>query len=350
MKTIILFIGIFCVIATLLPFIPSDQWWIRMFDFPIFQISILTAITLSAAFIYFSMNNIRDLLLLILLSASLIYQGFLIFPYTPLAKKQVLWSDGEDKNALISLLACNVYMDNKESSKILEVIKEYDPDIIILMETNERWRSEMSILRAAYPYYVEEPLENTYGMLLYSRLQLINPSVKYIIKPGIPSIHTRVTLPSGELIQLYAIHPEPPSPTETQRSTERDGELLLIGEMAAKDSLPVIVIGDLNDVSWSHSTRLFQKISHLLDPREGRGFYNTFNANYSLLRWPLDYVFSSDAFKLVRMERLPYVNSDHFPTCTQLSLEPKAKQQQKEPKASLREKKKAEKTIKKAKQ
>lgn len=350
MEKVILFIGIFCIIATLLPFIPSDQWWIRMFDFPHFQIFILTAIILLTAFIYFPVNKSRELLFLILLSATLIYQIIVIFPYTPLANKQVLSSDGGDKNAMISLLGFNVYMNNKESNKILALIDKYNPDIIVLMETNERWRSEMSILREKYPYYVEEPLENAYGMLLYSRLQLIEPKVKYIIKQGIPSIHTRVVLPSGKLVQLYAIHPEPPSPTETQRSTERDGELLLIGKMAAKDSLPVIVIGDLNDVSWSHSTKLFQNISHLLDPRVGRGFYNTFNANYFLLRWPLDYVFSSDDFKLVRMELLPHVNSDHFPTYTKLSLEPEAEQQQKEPKASPREKKQAEEDIKKAKQ
>jgi endonuclease/exonuclease/phosphatase (EEP) superfamily protein YafD len=77
--------------------------------------------------------------------------------------------------------------------------------------------------------------------------------------------------------------------------------------------VPVIVAGDLNDVAWSRTTHLFQRTGGLLDPRVGRGFFNTFDTRSRLTRVPLDHVFASRHFLLVELRRLPDIGSDHFP-------------------------------------
>ena len=127
------------------------------------------------------------------------------------------------------------------------------------------------------------------------------------------------------------MHPKPPVPTEDDDSRKRDAEIVLVGREVKKSTYPVIVAGDFNDVAWSRTTLLFQEVSGLLDPRIGRGFYNTFHAKYKLLRWPLDHVFHSNHFKLVKLERLPHINSDHFPMGAILSFEPENEYEQKEP-------------------
>ncbi|MDU6054697.1 MAG: endonuclease/exonuclease/phosphatase family protein, partial [Acinetobacter junii] len=177
---------------------------------------------------------------------------------------------------------------------------------------------------------VPVPLDNLYGMHLYSRLPLHDTEVKFILSDEIPSIHASVTLRSGIQVQLYCLHPKPPSPTEAKDSTLRDAELLIIGDRIKDLDESCIVMGDLNDVAWSRTTRLFQRISGLLDPRVGRYFMNTFHADYRLLRWSLDHIFHSTDFGLVEMKRLSHIGSDHFPIYVVLQTGRIFEQQQQE--------------------
>jgi endonuclease/exonuclease/phosphatase (EEP) superfamily protein YafD len=126
---------------------------------------------------------------------------------------------------------------------------------------------------------------------------------------------------------------------------ERDAELLLVGKRVHGAALPVIVCGDLNDVAWSRTTRLFQKTSRLLDPRKGRGLFSTFHARTPGFRFPLDHIFHSDDLRLVEMRRLPYVGSDHFPVYAALSYEPAARDEQEAPAADRADKQEASETI-----
>ena len=56
--------------------------------------------------------------------------------------------------------------------------------------------------------------------------------------------------------------------------------LIAVARSIAETAQPVVVTGDLNDVAWSATTRLFRKISGLFDPRVGRDMFNTFHADY----------------------------------------------------------------------
>ena len=295
--------------------IPRDEWWIRGADFPRLQILVLGFI----AFILFLLVdhpwNWLNQLLFVGLMAALAYQLKMVLPYTFIWKKQVkqVKQDQLDPQRQISLVVSNVLTTNTKYHLLIEQIQIHQPDLVLTLETDQNWQNALSVIEADYPYRVPVPLDNLYGMHLYSKLELSETEVKFILSDEIPSIHTTVILRSGQAVQLYCLHPKPPSPTEAKDSTLRDAELLIVGDQIKDLDESCIVMGDLNDVAWSRTTRLFQRISGLLDPRVGRHYVNTFHADYPFFRWSLDHVFHSTDFALVHMERLPHVGSDHFP-------------------------------------
>lgn len=312
------FIQIMAIVVIWLSFwslIPRDEWWIRGADFPRLQILVLGFI----AFVLFLLVDhpwtAFNQLLFVGLIAALAYQLKMVLPYTFVWKKQVkqVKQDQLDPDRQISLIVSNVLTTNTKYHLLIEQIQTHQPDLVLTLETDQAWQDALAVIEPDYPYRVPVPLDNLYGMHLYSKLELSETEVKFILSDEIPSIHTKVMLRSGQPVQLYCLHPKPPSPTEAKDSTLRDAELLIVGDQIKDLNESCIVMGDLNDVAWSRTTRLFQRISGLLDPRVGRRYVNTFHADYPLLRWSLDHVFHSTDFALVHMERLKHVGSDHFP-------------------------------------
>ncbi|WP_420153010.1 endonuclease/exonuclease/phosphatase family protein [Siphonobacter sp.] len=316
------------VLFSLIPLIRSDHWTFRVFEYPRSQKFVLTLLLIVLWAFWGETSQPLTWITLGVLGLNLIYLFYQLFPYTFLARKQLLSQRETNPDRSLSLLISNVYQYNRVSEKLLRLIDRMEPDIVLLAETDQWWAEQMRPLHESYPHRVLKPIDNTYGMLLYSRLKLTDASVKFLVEEDIPSIHAKVWLRSDEPIQLYCLHPTPPVPQENPRSTERDKEILMVGREAKQSDIPVIVAGDMNDVAWSYTTDLFLKTSGLLDPRRGRGFYSTFHAKIPFLRFPLDHVFCSSDFKLLQLQRLPSIESDHFPMFIKLAYNPKAEQEQ----------------------
>ncbi|MEX1057181.1 MAG: endonuclease/exonuclease/phosphatase family protein, partial [Natronospirillum sp.] len=192
------------------------------------------------------------------------------------------------------------------------------------------WQQQLDpTLSLVMPHAVRCAQDNLYGMHVYSRLPLNDIEVTYLVEDNVPSIHAGIRLRSGDCVRAHFLHPAPPSPTENDESSQRDAELVIVARRVALErNLPVIVSGDLNDVAWSATTQLFIKVSGLLDPRIGRGMFNTYHAKIPFLRWPLDHLFHSEHFTLHRIDRLALPGSDHFALYTELYLNPARRDEQ----------------------
>lgn len=328
---VIYIIGFLAILLTLLPFLRYSAWWIRIGDFPRLQIAVMLLLSVIAIFMAADPLESNQIIFIAALLLCAGYQLYRILPFLPGYPRQVEKIEEFSPDQTIKLLILNVFIENRATDRFLRLVEQINPDVILLAEPDEHWVREIAELEKEYTFTVKYPLDNAYGMAFYSRLELINPQLQFIIEEDIPSIHTGMRLASGDLIDFYCLHPRPPIPPENSRSTERDAELVIVGKLISESDAPTIVAGDLNDVAWSHTTKLFRKISGLLDPRIGRGLYSSFHADYPFLRFPLDHVFHTKHFRLTKLRRLPHIGSDHYPIFIALSYEKTAELTQEEP-------------------
>jgi endonuclease/exonuclease/phosphatase (EEP) superfamily protein YafD len=327
LEALLLSIAIALAAGTALPLLRHDRWWVRMFDFPRLQVAAASALVLLALAWRPSHGAVFWLALVAALATLVVQLGY-VLPYTRLWRRET--QDAEGGHPTLTLLMANVLMDNRRVAPLLAFIREQRPDMIVLDEPDAWWEQALRDLEHDFPHTMKEPRPNTYGMLLYSRLPFVHQERRYLVESEVPSFHVCVQV-GGRDVRLHFVHPKPPYPREARSTAGRDAELVMVGKLAAREPGPTIVAGDLNDVAWSHTTRLFQRISRTLDPRRGRGNFNTFHARWWFMRWPLDHLFHSEHFRLVRLHRGPSFGSDHFPIVVALELDPAARHEQEPP-------------------
>ena len=316
-RIILLTLSGLLVLITVLPLWETDRWWVRLWDFPRLQVAALLIIFIVVlAWIGPRKGRVFWTAMGALLG-SLAWQATHFIAYFPPWPKQVASADECLVSRSIELLNANVLLHNHRYGELIALIERTDPDVVLLLETGLDWERAVQPLHTRYPYRIGEPVPNSYGMILLSRLPL-EGVVLHRIQPAVPSIRAKLRLTDGQIVDLHAVHPEPPVIGDD--SGERDAELVGVGREVRASGRAAIVIGDLNDVAWSRTSRLFLDVSGMRDPRIGRGLYPTFNAKYPLLRWPLDHMFVTPHFGLQQLDRLDAIGSDHFPILYRVCL------------------------------
>lgn len=303
------------ILGTLASSLRDTNWWIKVCDVGRAHLASVIFLLITFALLFLPLSSYWVLGILFTLIFSLVYHLKIISPFFPFSKKELLETTRTDQK--ISILSVNVRLKNKKYQNLINLIEEIDPDIFLLTEVDQSWVDAINKLCTKFQYTILNPLNNTYGIALYSKLELENSEVKYMVEKDIPSIHTTVKF-KNQSIQLLGLHPRPPAPwTQPEK---KDIELIMVAGLSNINSKPTIVTGDLNDVGWSKITLNFKQISGLLDPRIGRGFFNTYNALIPVFQFPVDHFFVSNHFKLITIKKLKAIGSDHYPVLLEVNL------------------------------
>lgn len=311
MGTTLFIASILVILLSVLPFVPNQHWVYRVPDFLKLQLFFLKLLIIPLDILYW--EEILGFYFLVgALIALLLYHAFILMRYTKFWRKEKKVA-AKHSSEIIKIISCNIYQFNTEYERFIDLIKREKPHIFLTMESNSDWEKAMRTLEEDYPTQHKVTLENTYGMHFYSRLPIRKIQTHYFVADDLPSIEAEVETEDGYRFVFFGVHPPPPSPTEEATSKERDGDLLSVAKRVREYKMPVVVIGDFNNVAWAKTSILFKNTSQLIDARIGRGILSTFHAKYWFFRVPLDLLFHSPSVFIEELNIAENVGSDHFP-------------------------------------
>ncbi len=210
----------------------------------------------------------------------------------------------------------NVFWRNPSAGRVVDYVRRIDPDILIVQEADDAWRSDLVRLGALFADAAPDGLDDAYGIVLFSRHPIVAVT-RVTPTPGGPPYMVAEIAVDGQTVSVVALHP--PNPVNARRSALRDRYLAEVAEAVRRLDGPVIVAGDFNSTAWSAAYRDFVGRTGLANTAHGRGWRPTWPV------WPpggiaIDHVLVNDRLAVRDVFRGPDVGSDHFPLTVDLAL------------------------------
>lgn len=285
-------------IALLTSYLGALNWTFDLFSHFIFQYLILTIITLVVcAFIkkYKTILYFSPILALLTFSVFSIYFG---------GNKNI-----ELQNT-VKISCINILSSNKNYKDVGAYIENESPDILILLEMNRLWETNLESSLLSFPNKLVINRTDNFGIAMYSKLPLSNIRKELIGTNDTPSI-TADFLIDNKKTTLLATHTLPPMGPE--QFFKRNNQLEAITEFRKKIKNGFILVGDLNTSSYSYHFNKLLKESNLVDSRKGFGILSTWPTWMPLAYTTLDHCLISKGIMVKSRDVGNQVGSDHFP-------------------------------------
>ncbi|MCH2109103.1 MAG: endonuclease/exonuclease/phosphatase family protein [Polyangiaceae bacterium] len=220
----------------------------------------------------------------------------------------------------------NVRRQNSLRVRLLQSLRQTEPDIIGLLEVDEDW---MGAIRSTFPSWkvVAVPREDNFGLALLSRVPFLDHKIHRTNSEGLPSIEVAISTFDGP-VRVELVHAMPPlGRVAWQLRNQQIEEALLRARKAEQLS---ILLGDFNLTPTSPSW------SKLIAPstlqRVGAP-WGTWPAALSGFGLCLDHVLVSEGIAPTSTLILPALGSDHRGQFVSVKLPSEALHR--EPKAQL---------------
>jgi endonuclease/exonuclease/phosphatase (EEP) superfamily protein YafD len=212
----------------------------------------------------------------------------------------------------LRVLAWNLLATNEEFDSIVDVIRDSNPDVLVLIEVRPDLLERAPWIKEQYPVSKVIPNWGGSGLAVFCRAETVKFSVHNFAALSMPSIVA--TLSSGDgarQVDLVATHTFSPYPPH--RALGRDEQLRAFLEWSAGRTQPQCLVGDLNTTPWTRSFGELERAG-FRDSRRGAGNCASWPAWLGVTGIPIDHALARGACAIADRRVLStYSASDHRP-------------------------------------
>jgi endonuclease/exonuclease/phosphatase (EEP) superfamily protein YafD len=221
-------------------------------------------------------------------------------------------SDAAEKS--LKVMVSNVLTHNHRHENVIADISNNAPDIVAILELSSSLAAELETrLGVDYPYRIVRPMDaGNFGIGIYSRHPFEQSDV-FALNTEIESIGATFSI-DGTRFRFFATHPLPPIGKRNfeLRNAHLDQLAVRVQQANVRETLPTIVVGDLNVTPWSPYFLQFVKAAGLY---RVSGRFALTPTWYRVPAFPfglvLDHVLVSEGLRASEHTVGPEIGSDH---------------------------------------
>ena len=213
------------------------------------------------------------------------------------------------------LITFNTWFRNDQFAGAAKYLRASNADVLVLQEITAASLGTIDELLRDYPHRTVTR-SGRHSLAILSRWPLDSEHL-HLAGGSTRIIRTRVQWQDRQ-VTLIGAHLNWPLGRATAAMRAR--ELEAIAAIAREEASPLIVAGDFNLTPWSDFYRQFVADSGLVDCAIGQGLRPTWPAQAAAVRIRIDLCFTSEHWRVQRLEVGPRLGSDHLPVIVDLEL------------------------------
>jgi endonuclease/exonuclease/phosphatase (EEP) superfamily protein YafD len=252
---------------------------------------------------------------------------FLILNTIPLLPLYLKPASSNHSGIRFKLIQFNVCAPAKDYAPLSHYLSHEKPDLVVMEECADRCVNHLKRDEAwkQYPYQFRK-VPYRHRLVVLSKFPIKAVSTPDL--PADPAVSLLTLDVHHQPINLFIMHSTRPSSGSPYYKNQIE-QFKQIAQLAVKNQLPFLMVGDLNVSPWNYSFGLLLRESHLKNSMDGFGFqpsFPTFVPHFDRVPVfpviPIDHVLVSRHFSVLNRHTGPRLQSDHLPLIVELGLHP----------------------------